>query len=177
MLDQLIKMATQQLGQEMVDNPEIPHDSFDYQGAASTIGSSVFDTIASQVGSGNIGGLTEMLSGSNTAANSPVVESLTQNVVQNLEQKNGINPQLAMTIASVAIPFLLNMFNKQAGSAQSSGIDIGSLITGAMGGGNQGGGGLLGGLLGKVLGGGASNQGGSSMGAQVITSVLGQLMK
>ena len=101
MLDQLIKMATQQLGQEFVNNENIPHEEFDYQGAASTVGSSVFETIANQVGSGNIGGLTEMLSGGDTSADNPIVGSLATSVINNLTQKNGINPQLASTIASV----------------------------------------------------------------------------
>ena len=99
------------------------------------------------------------------------------NVVNSLVQKSGLNPQLAQTIASVAVPFVLNMFNKQAGAAQSSGMDIGGLISGALsGGGSQGGGGLLGGLLGGLFG-GNKQSGGGDIGSQVLGSVLGQLLK
>lgn len=180
MLEQLIEMATKQLGQEFEKNENIPHEEFDYKEAASTVGSSVFETISNQVSGGNLGGLTEMLSGSTTGADNPIVSNIATSVITNLTERNGISPQMASTIASVAVPIVMNMFNKQAGAAQTSGVDIGGLITGALaGGGSQGGGGgLLGGLLGKVLGGsgGSGNQAGG-IGGQVLTSVLGQLLK
>lgn len=179
MLEQLIGMATQQLSKQFVENPDVPNDQFDVNQVAQTAGSSIFESIAGQVTSGNIGGLQEMLSGSQTSASSPVVSGIATNVVNSLVQKCGLNPQLAQTVAAAAVPFVLNMFNQQASNAQSSGMDIGSLITGALSGGGQqsGGGGLLGGLLGGILGGNKQNQAGGDLGSQVIGSVLGQLMK
>ena len=179
MLDQLIQMATQQLGQQFVENPDVPNDQFDVNQVAQTAGSSIFETIAGQISGGNIGGITEMLSGQQTGGNNPLVSGIATNVVNALVQKSGLNPQLAQTIASVAVPFVMNMFNKQAGAAQSGGMDIGGLISGALsgGGGNQGGGGLLGGLLGGILGGNKQQSGGGDLGSQVLGSVLGQLMK
>lgn len=176
MIEQLIQMATQQLGQQFVEHPDVPNTEFDVNQVAQTAGSSIFESIAGQVGSGNLGGLQEMLSGQTTGANNPLVSGIASNVVNALVQKSGLNPQLAQTIASVAVPFVLNMFNKQAGAAQSGGMDIGSLITGAMSGGQQGGGGLIGGLLGGILGGNKQPQG-QDLGTQVIGSVLGQLLK
>jgi len=177
MLDQLIQMATQQLGQQFVENPDIPNDQFDVNNVAKTAGSSIFETIAGQISGGNLSGITEMLSGQQTNTNNPLVSSIATNVVNSLVQKSGLNPQLAQTIASVAVPFVLNMFNKQAGAAQSSGMDIGGLISGALsGGGSQGGGGLLGGLLGGLFG-GNKQSGGGDIGSQVLGSVLGQLLK
>jgi hypothetical protein len=177
MLEQLISMATSQLNGQLQDYPEVAGQNIDVANVAQTAGSSIFETLASQIGGGNIGGLTEMLSGGDTAADHPVAQSMQGNVVTSLIEKAGISPALATTIAGMAIPMVMNMFNKQAGQAQSGGIDMGSLIAGAMGGGgNAGGGGLLGGLLGSVLGGGNQQQGGG-MGAQVLSSVLGQLMK
>jgi hypothetical protein len=179
MLDQLIQMATQQLGQQFIENPDVPNDQFDVNQVAQTTGSSIFETIAGQIGGGNIGGITEMLSGQQTGGNNPLVSGIASNVVNSLVQKSGLSPQLAQTIASVAVPFVMNMFNKQAGAAQSGGMDIGGLISGALsgGGGNQGGGGLLGGLLGGILGGNKQQSGGGDLGSQVLGSVLGQLLK
>lgn len=176
MFEQLIQMATSQLSEKFVEHPDIPHQDFDYQGAAGTVGSSVFETLAGQVTSGNLDGIKEMLSGQNTSGDNPIVGSLIQNIIGSLTAKNGINPQLASTIASIAVPFIMNMFNKQAGEAQSGGMDIGGLIGSALGGGgNSGGGGLLGNLLGSVLGGGGNS--GGSVGANVIGSILGQVLK
>lgn len=179
MLEQLIQMATSQLGSQIQEHPELAGQNIDVANVAQTAGSSIFETLASQVGGGNIGGLTEMLSGSNTDANHPVAASMSNNVVESLIQKAGVSPQIAATIASVAIPMVMNMFNKQAGQAQSSGIDIGGLISGALQGGgqSQGSGGLLGGLLGSVLGGGNNQQNSGGLGAQVLGSVLSQFMK
>lgn len=181
MLEQIISMATQQLGQQFKENPNIPDGEFDVESVAKTAGSSIFEQLAGQVSGGNLGGLTEMLSGSQTSGSNPMVASIAQNVVNSLIQKNGLSPQLAQTISSVAVPFLMNMFNSKVSNAQAGGMDIGGLISGALGGGGNasGGGGLLGGLLGKFLGGGnnSNNQGGGDMGSQVIGSILGQLMK
>jgi len=179
MLDQLIKMATQQLGQQFVENPEVPNDQFDVSQVAQTTGTSIFESIAGQIGGGNIGGLQEMLSGQQTVGNNPILSGIATNVVNSLVQKSGLTPALAQTVASVAVPFVLNMFNKQAGAARSSGTDIGGLISGALsGGGGQGRGGLLSSLLGGLLGGGdKSAQGGSNLGSQVLGSVLGKLLK
>lgn len=178
MLEKLISMATSQLSGQIQDHPELAGQNIDVANVAQTAGSSIFETLASQIGGGNIGGLTEMLSGSETDANNPVAQSMTGNVVESLIQKAGISPAMATTIAGIAIPMVMNMFNKQSSAAQSSGMDIGGLISGALSGGGQqsGGGGLLGGLLSSVLGGGNQQQGGG-MGAQVLSSVLGQLMK
>lgn len=177
MLEQLIGMAVNQLAPQIQNHPELAGQNIDVANVAQTAGSSIFESLASQIGGGNIGGLTEMLSGSDTDANHPVAQDMQGNIVESLIQKSGISPAMASTIAAIAIPMVMNMFNKQAGEAQSGGMDMGSLISGALaGGGNAGGGGgLLGGLLGSVLGGGNQQQGG--MGAQVLTSVLGQLMK
>ncbi len=180
MLEQLIQMATSQLGSQLQDHPELAGQDIDLGNVAQTAGTSIFETLASQIGGGNIGGLTEMLSGTDTSADHPVASSMSSNVVESLVQKAGVSPQIASTIASVAIPMIMNMFNKQAGQAQSNGIDIGGLISGALSGGgqSQGGGGLLGGLLGSVLGGGNQQQsGGGGLGAQVLGSVLSQFMK
>lgn len=177
MIEQLIQIATQQLGQQFVEHPDVPNDQFDVNQVAKTAGASIFETIAGQISGGNLGGIKEMLSGQETNSTNPLVTSIATNVVDSLIQKSGLNPQLAQTIASVAVPFVLNMFNKQAGAAQSNGVDIGGLITGALaGGGNQASGGLLGGLIGGILGGGNKQQG-SDLGSQVLGSVLGQLMK
>lgn len=177
MLDQLIQMATQQLGQQMIADPNIPNNEFDVNQVAQTAGSSIFESIAGQISNGNLGALQEMVSGQQTNANNPLVSGIAQNVINALVQKSGLNPALAQSIASMAVPFVMNMFNGQASAAQSNGIDMGSLITGAMtgGGNNSGGGGLLGGLLGGLFGGNKGQQ--QDMGTQVIGSVLSQLMK
>lgn len=179
MLEQLIGMAVKQLAPQIQEHPELAGQNIDVANVAQTAGSSIFETLASQLGGGNIGGLSEMLSGSETGADHPIAQDMSGNVIENLIQKAGISPAMATTIAGIAIPMVMNMFNKQSSDAQSSGMDIGGLITGALSGGGQqsGGGGLLGGLLGSVLGGGNQQQSGGGLGAQVLTSVLGQLMK
>lgn len=176
MLDQFIKMAADQIGQQLHENPNVPTEEFNYQDAAQTAGSSIFETIAGQMGNGDLGAIQEMLSGAETSTNNPLIESLSSGVINNLSQKNGLSPDIARTIASIAIPFVLNMFNQKASSAQSGGMDIGGLLGSVLGGGQQSrGGGLLGGLLGSVLGGNRNQS--SNPGADMLGSILGQVLK
>jgi hypothetical protein len=173
MLDQVLKLATSQLTQQFTENAEIPTEQA--SNLAMTAGSAIFETLGSQISSGNTSGIMEMLSGGQTQANNPIVNSISQNVVSQLVQKAGLNEQMAATVSNVAVPFVMNMFNNKV-QQQGGGLDIASLVTSAISGGNQGGGGLLGGLVGNLLGGNKNQQSGG-IGQQVLGSVLANFLK
>jgi hypothetical protein len=67
------------------------------------------------------------------------------------------------------------MFNDKVGQAKEGGLDVGSLISGAMAGGA--GSSMLGGLVSSFLGGGDKKEGESNMGQQVLGSILGNFLK
>ena len=186
MFDQILKLATSQLGEQFANNPEIPQHQV--QDIAQETGNSIFGAITDQISSGNLGAIQEMLSGSQTSSSSPIVNSIASNVVNNLVQKLGLNPSLAQTISAIAVPFVMNMFNSKVSNAQqTSGFDVNSILQSVLNGGqqssgNSGGGGLLGGLLGGLFGGNKQTQEQQSTSQQtnpqdMLGSILGQFLK
>lgn len=178
MFDQILQMATSQLKDQFVAHDEVPTEQAGQ--IAEVTGESIFGAVSDQLSSGNLGFLQEMLSGQQTSGTNPLVSGIANSVVTNLVGKLGLNPSMAQTIASVAVPFVLNMFNDKVNNAQQNqGLDVGSLLGSVLGGGNQqqqssGG---LGGLLGGLLGGGNKQQAQQPSGQDLLGSVLGQLLK
>jgi hypothetical protein len=178
MFDQLLQMATGQIAEQLQGHDEV-HEG-NHADVVSTTGSSILETLTSQVSGGNMGGLMEMISGSQTSGDSPIVSSIASNVVSNLVQKNGLSAGAASSIAAIAIPMVMNMLNGKVQNAQSSGgLDIASIVGSLAGGGGQqssGAGGMLGNLVSGFLGGGNNNGGGNAT-ADIVSGLLGNLMK
>lgn len=172
MFDQILKMATSQLSEKLREDGNIPDQEMDVEQVATVSGESILGTVSDELSSGNLGAIQEMLSGSNTTASNPLVATISSSLVSALVSRAGLSASLAQTVSSVAVPFVMNMFNKNVSNAQESGMDIGGLLTGVLG--QAGGGGALGGILGSVLGGGNSN---NPSGQDLLGSVLGQIMK
>ena len=91
----------------------------------------------------------EMLSGQQTTAASPLISGMIPGIAAKLAGRLGISEGTARTLASVAIPVIMNMMNGQVNQAQKGGLDIGSMIGGLMGGGGLAGLGGLGNLGGQ----------------------------
>lgn len=184
MIEQLIKMATSQISQNMQNNPDF--NGVDSEKVAQTAGESIFNNILNQVMSGNSDLLGQLLSGTNTPNNHASVNGILNNVSGDLISKLGINPQLANMIASIAIPAVLNMLNGKVNQAQqNNGFDISNVLAQVLGGANaqpsqqqsnQNG---LGGLIGQVLGGFGNQQQQQSQqqaGDNPLFSILGNIL-
>jgi hypothetical protein len=147
MLDQLLKLAEGPL-KEMLSG--MNHDQ--PQKSASVLKESIFSSLKNQIGSGNMDGVKEMFSGSETSPNAPVIQELQGGVADDLMGKLGISNEQAMGIAAAAIPMIMNFFNKRVNDALQDNQDIMSSIvdlvqgkTGKIGAGD---------LMGSLLGGG-----------------------
>ncbi len=147
MLDQLLKLADGPL-KEMLSG--MNHDQ--PQKSASALKESIFSSLKNQIGSGNMDGVKEMFSGSETSPNAPVIQKLQGGVADDLMGKLGISNEQAMGIAAAAIPMIMNFFNKRVNDAPQDNQDIMSSIvdlvqgkTGKIGAGD---------LMGSLLGGG-----------------------
>jgi len=174
MFDQILKMATAKLGETLTANPDVPNEQVPQ--LSQEAGNTILNTITEQLKSGNLGGITEMLSGQETTTNSPVVGGITNSVVSNLVEKLGLSPAMAQTVATAAVPMVMNMFNDKVNEKnEEGGVDIASMLSGALSGGQQDGGGLLGGVLGNMLGG--NKQDNKSGGQDVLSAILGNFLK
>lgn len=155
MLDQLLKSAEGPLmdilGQ--VDQEKASQ-------SAGVIKEQVLLSLQEQVKSGDLSALTEMFSGKETSSGSAAVNKLEGNVSQSLMDRLGIDSATAMKMASVAIPLLMNMFNKKVNDAPQANNDIMSTIAKSLQGDGVGGADILGSLLGGSDGKGGMDLGG-----------------
>jgi len=155
MLDQLLKSAEGPLmdilGQ--VDKEKAPQ-------SAGVIKEQVLLSLQEQVKSGDFSALTEMFSGKETSNSSSAVNNLEGNVSQSLMDRLGIDSATAMKMATLAIPLLMNMFNKKVNDAPQANDDIMSTIAKSLQGDGAGGSDILGSLLGGGDGKGGMDLGG-----------------
>lgn len=131
MLDQLLNLAEGPL-EEMLSgmNQSNPKSS------ASVLKESIFSSLQKQVVSGELDGVKEMFSGSETSPSAPVINQLQGNVSEGLMEKLGISKEQAMGIAAAALPMIMNFFNKRVNDAPQDNQDIMSSVVAALHGGS-----------------------------------------
>ena len=152
MLDSILSSAKgellNQLGSKFNLNPDQANKTVD------TAKKTVTDGLLKEVTSGNISGLTSLLNGGGQGSN-PIASGISTQLVTNLVQKVGLNQQMASTISSFVVPFILSKLsaNKPAGGFSADSItsmlggDVGDKVKSMLGG--EGG---VGGALGKMFG-------------------------
>jgi len=147
MLDQLLNLAEGPLEEMLVGMNQSNTKS-----SANALKESIFSSLQNQVASGELDGIKEMFSGSETSTSAPVINQLQGNVSEGLMEKLGINKEQAMGIAAAALPMIMNFFNKRVNDAPQENQDIMSSVVAAL----QGGSGKVNptDLLGSLMGGG-----------------------
>lgn len=152
MLEKLLKMAEGPLQEVLAKTGNNAGP-----GSASAIEEIFASLLNKQAKSGNLEPVKEMFSGKETAPNSPVVSNLSGDFSKGIADKLGIDSKKAMAIAAVALPLLMNFFNKKVNDAPQDNNDIMSSIAKSLqGGGNSGG---LEDIMGSLLGGGKKDGG------------------
>jgi hypothetical protein len=181
MFETLMNLVQQHGGSAVTNNPAIPNEQ--NNAVMETVAQSMMGGLSQQAQGGGLGNLLGMVvNGGGNVQGSPVTQGVQQHVEQNLMQKLGISPQVAMSIAGALVPMVLGkLMNKaadpndpsvdgntimgaatgqqgkdwmgMASSAMADGkLDMNDLIRTAGGGGQTGGGGL-GSVLGGLFGG------------------------
>lgn len=137
MLDQLLNSEHSQVFDIVKNFAGVENQHND--AATSIIKETVVSSLTKQAQSGDLSGIMEMFSGTQSNANSLGASALSNDIVQNLGAKLGLNPQTANSLVQTALPVIMNMFNNKVNSAKSNGIDVASLIGQFMGGQHQNG--------------------------------------
>lgn len=175
-----MNLVQQQSGQAVINNPAIPNSQND--SVMETVAGSIMSGLGQQAQGGGLGSLLGMVTnGGSNIQQSPVTQGVQQHVEQNLMEKLGISPQVAMSVASAVVPMVLGKLMNKAADPNDSSVDGNSILGAATGkqgidwmgmagsamadgkldmndllrvaqGGNSGGGGL-GGMLGGLFGG------------------------
>jgi len=120
MLDQLIKFAKDQLGDQFNSNNQL--DSNQQNEVFNTAQSSIMETIKNQIGGGNIGGLMNLFNGQDdpNAQVNPIAGQAQQNVVTSLMDKLGLDEGKASGIAAQIIPAVMQRFaSPETGTAEN----------------------------------------------------------
>ena len=178
MLETLMNLVQQQSGQAVINNPAIPNSQND--NVMQTIASSILGGLGQQAQGGGLGNLLGMVVNGGNVQQSPVTQGVQQHVEQNLMEKLGISPQVAMSVAASVVPMVLSKLMHKASDPNDSSVDGNSILGAATGNqgidwmgaassamadgkldmndlmrvvGNQGGGGGLGSMLGGLFGG------------------------
>jgi len=154
MIDNIIDSLKTQIGEAVQGS--LP-EGLNGNDVASAAGDSLMEQFQQSAGNGDFSGIMEMFSGSETAADSPVLSNISPTLISGISGKLGIDPSVAQGLVDKFLPVVMNMFNKQAGA--EGGFDIGNIIsqfTGGSGGnitdiisqftgnkGNAGGGGIF----------------------------------
>ncbi|GAA0878077.1 hypothetical protein GCM10009119_10450 [Algoriphagus jejuensis] len=142
MIDQLLKAADGPL-KDLLGQTGGNADS------ASAVKETFLGVIQKQASSGNFDGVMEMFSGKETDPDSPTVNHLKGDLVSGLSEKLGIDSQKALSIASVALPMLLNLFNKKVNDAPLANEEIQESVVDSMKNGEKSG---LGSVLSSIFG-------------------------
>ncbi len=132
MLETLMNLVKQQSGQAVVNNPAIPNEQND--NVMQTITSTIMGSLGQQAQGGGLGDLLGMVTGGGqNVQHSPVTQGVQKDVEQNLMQKLGISPQVAMSIAAAVVPMVLSKLMHKASDPNDSEIDQNSIMGAATG--------------------------------------------
>lgn len=134
MLDQLINMGKDQLGQNLMQkenlNNQQMNDAFD------VAKDSMFSGISNQAMSGNLSQLTSLFNG-NQNNSSFLNQSVMNSIIPQLSSKLGVSNDKASSIASLIVPFLISKFASNETGTVNNSNDFMSMF--GIGGGNNSG--------------------------------------
>ncbi|MEN9918559.1 MAG: hypothetical protein RL662_995 [Bacteroidota bacterium] len=153
MIEQLLELVKDQVVPAITGNASIPDDK--KEAAVETTTSTIFDSLKDQLIPDNLTEVMNMFSGNSAAASfggNAMVQTVQTAVVSALTSKVGLDAGLANTIATTAVPMVMNMFTNKIKDDNEPGFNIQSLIetfTSAKGGAGGGLLGMLGGLFGS----------------------------
>jgi len=122
MLTQLLNLAETHLNGVDREIPDLL--DLDSKSVSSVTSQTVINTIMQQARKGNVGGLREMLSGSETTSDHLSIERLKGPVATQLQNRLNISGDTAAQLAAMALPVIMNMLNHKVQSAQSGGLNI-----------------------------------------------------
>lgn len=147
MLEQLINTLKSQVGEQLGSQTGLPGGSLDK--VFSVIGDVTKKEVAGQMLGGNLSNVMNLFSDKPNNDGANLLQSnITSGVVSNLTSKLGLSPQMSQTIATVAIPALINLITKKNNKTPD---DDPSPLNEIFGGSAKGG--LLGNVAKGVLGG------------------------
>jgi uncharacterized protein YidB (DUF937 family) len=164
MFEQLMNLVKEHSGEQIINNAAIPNEH--NEEAVSSVATSIFSVLQTQVANGNVNTLLQMFQGNNqqntdgTVVNAqnnqgnPIMNSMIASVVGNFATKFGMNEQTATGIANSLLPTIMENFVNKTNDEKDSSFNLQGILA-AVSGDNK----LdIGGLIGSFFGGNKDNQ-------------------
>lgn len=149
MLEQLMSSLKSEVGGQLGSQVNLPAGSIDK--VFSVIGDVTKKEVTGQMLGGNLSNVMNLFSDKPNSSGANLLQSnISSGVISSLTSKLGLSPDIAKTIAAIAIPALINMITKKNNSTPD---DDPSPLNEIFGGASKGGllGGVAKGLLGRFL--------------------------
>jgi len=131
MLETLMNLVQQHAGPTITNNPAIPNNQSD--SVMQTVAGSIMSGLGQQAQGGGLSDLLGMVVNGGNVQQSPVTAGVQAHVEQNLMQKLGISPQVAMSIATAVVPMVLSKLMNKASDPNDSSVDGNSILGAATG--------------------------------------------
>jgi len=126
MIDQLIKIAKEQLGGQLQNAGQ---NSSQINPSMEIAKDTMVDGIKSEAMSGGLDNLLSMFNGNASATTSnPFVSNMIAKYSGNLMAKLGLSPQISETVSKLVIPFVMQQFAKKETGTANSGGDLMSML-------------------------------------------------
>lgn len=126
MLDELFKLVANESQDQIINNPQIPNEN--NETAIQTTSNTIFESLKSQVASGNGKDVLSLLGGQSGVQDNSVVNGLTANVTNSLMDKLGIDNPAAKQIAASLVPVVIGKLVNRTNDPSDNGFDINSIF-------------------------------------------------
>jgi len=107
MLDQIVNLVKEQAMSQFINQTDVPNEQAEV--AAQAAGESIFETITSQISSGNIADITGLLTGGGSgqqSASNPIMAGIMSTLTSKL-MGSGVSEQAARSASSNVVPGLM----------------------------------------------------------------------
>lgn len=132
MFDELFKLVSNESGEQIINNPEIPNEQ--NNAAIETTTNSIMDSLKGQISGGNGADVLSLLGGKSGVQGNPLVGNLTANVTNSLMDKLGISNPIAKQIAASLVPIVIGKLVNRTNDPNDNGFDINSIFGSLTGG-------------------------------------------
>ncbi len=132
MFDELLKLVSNESGEQIINNPQIPNEQND--AAIETTTSSIMDSLKGQIAGGNGADVLSLLAGQSGVQGNPLVGNLTSNVTNSLMDKLGVSNPVAKQIAASLVPVVIGKLVNRTNDPNDNGFDINSIFGSLTGG-------------------------------------------
>lgn len=127
MLENLLKLVREHAGSAIINNPDIPNEKNDE--AIQTTTTSIFDSLKSQLSSGNLSSIMDMFKGGGSSAtHSSVGNTVQTNVIFDLMKKFGIDNAQATGIANKLVPTVMEKFVNKTNDPNDKSFDLSNIV-------------------------------------------------